>query len=107
MLNSINSQAQAQNELQSINSPVMRRVLSGEAFRVSTDRIPQLYRIYNDAFGHLYLYCGSSQLSACRVSCVLEKGFVVRLDLLGESRNISVLSDTILFDSDKKGGAQC
>ena len=108
MLNSINnSPAQAKNELQSIKSPVMLRVLSGESFKIATDILPKVYRLDCEAAGYYTLTCGGHVLCRCEIGQIFPQGFVVRLNLLGESRNISVLAKNIRMIKDYEGGALC
>lgn len=107
MLNSISSPAQAKNELLSYSSPIMRRVLSGERFTVTTDRIPRDYRIYIDEFDNRFIYCGNYELNACKVSYIFPNGFVVCTNILGDIHNISIEDRNIRMVADMKGGARC
>ncbi|MBO4654654.1 MAG: hypothetical protein J5644_03830 [Bacteroidales bacterium] len=104
------SQAQAIKEHTEVKLRAMQRVLAGEPFTISTDRVPRTYHFVLRDDLHK-LMCGDTLLGSCDTGAFFPSGFVVMTHLLGDSANHSVLTETIRFVADTKtngkGGARC
>ena len=112
MLTSIVSHAQAAKQQSDIKLRVIERVLSGEPFTISTDRMPRVYRfVYNPLEDLYHLLCDGGFLGRCDTNRFFPRGFVVTLHLLGTSQNHQVLTEHIRLATNTgtngKGGAIC
>lgn len=110
MLTSIVSHAQAAKQQSDLKLRVIERVLSGEPFTISTDRMPRVYRfVYNPLEDLYHLLCDGGFLGRCDTNRFFPRGFVVMMHILGSSTNHSVLTEHIRFVSElnQEGGAIC
>lgn len=102
------SPAQAVKEQSDRKLRAIERVLAGEAFTITTDRLQRVYHfvLRDDLY---YLLCGGLVLGRCDTGAFFPSGFVVMLHILGGSTNHSVLTEHIRFVSElnQKGGAVC
>lgn len=104
------SQAQAIKERTQVKLRAMERVLAGEPFTISTDRVPRTYHfVLRDDLHRLM--CGDTLLGSCDTGAFFPSGFVVTLHLLGTSQNHQVLTEHIRLatntGTNAKGGAIC
>lgn len=83
------------------------RVMGGERFRITTDRMGFTYRFQKEDSTHWSFYINNLLVGVCNAGSFFPLGFAINLRMLGNVITHSVLCDDIRFYEELKGGALC
>ena len=95
---------------------IIARVMRGERFRLTTDRMAFTYRFEREDEAHFTFYINNMLVGVTTQGAFQDMGFALSLRVLGQPTIFSVLRDDIRFADDTpaafltfspKGGAVC